>query len=182
MYWFLDNANLWYVLFGIVGLGFGAAWWVHRRPKLLIGVAVGVNIIALIWLLNYFVVTDQRQINLIVREMADAAVDGKAEVFLKHLAKDFEFQGHKRSEVVEKIKPFKKYQIYDIYISSFEVEELKDNMAKVYFRATVRSRMDERPLMIAFRCLFIKEDGQWKLKEAVRYNPVTNEKILAPID
>src|ERR1700683_3671021 len=97
----VDNATLWYVLFGMSGLAFGAAWWGHRRPKLLLGVAAAVALIALLWLLTRMIVTDRQQLHRNVLAMADAVVEGKSDVLLKYFANDFEFQGRKRKELAD---------------------------------------------------------------------------------
>jgi len=183
MSFLIDNANIWYVLFAMVGLGFGAAWWVNRRPKLLLGFGAAVGLIAGLWLLTSLVMTDRKQLELIIHELADAAVEGKADVFQKHLAKDFQLQGHDRQAIVDKLnKAAKGYQVYDIYISGFDVEEMTATTAKAYFLIAVRTRRDEQPFLIAGRGLFIKEEGHWKLKEPSFYHRVGNQPIHLPID
>jgi hypothetical protein len=182
MSWVVDNANTWYVLFGMIAIGFGAAWWLHRRPKYLLGVAAAVGLIALVWLLTRLVVTDRQQLKLDVGAMADAVVEEKAGSLLKHWAKDFEFQGRKRDELAQAVvKGAKLYGVRDIVISSFDVEELTDRAARVYFLATVHHRAEERPYPIACRGSFIREDGQWKLKEVLFFNPLVNQKQPIPL-
>ena len=176
MPWLIDNANIWYVLLGIALLGFGTAWWLHRRPKYLLAAAAALGLIALLWLLTRLVVTDRKQLELNVRAMADAVVEGKADVLLKFLANDFTYEGRKRELIAEGIaKAAKKYQVYDITISGFQIEDLSDRAATVFFRAMAHSRVDERPYFAASRGSFIKENGQWKLREVRFFNPVVNQ-------
>ena len=183
MYWFLDNAIYWYILLGIVGLIIGAVWWGNRQPKILIGVAVVVGAMALIWLLTRLIVTDYRQIDSILHEMADAAVDGKPTVFLNHLAKDFDYEGKKGPIVAEKTADAaKRYKIYDIAITGLDLEEVKQDTAKVFFRATLRTRLDERPQVIECHAVFVGEGDHWKLK-GIRFNfPLSNQPVVLPID
>src|SRR5438105_1997064 len=136
MSWLVDNANTWFVLLGILGLGLGMAWWIQRQPRLLLGVAAAVALIALVWLLTRLVVTDRQQLQANIREMANAVVEGKADVLLKHLANDFQFQGRQRQDLVDGIaRGAKLYRVSNVVISGFDVEEWQDRSAKVFFRA-----------------------------------------------
>jgi hypothetical protein len=182
MSWVVDNANTWYVLLGIVAIGFGAAFWLHRRPKYLLGVAAAVGLIALVWLLTRLVVTDRKQLELNVNAMADAVVEGKADVLLKHWAKDFEFQNQKGEKLAEAVVlGAKRYKVREIVISSFNVEELTDQTARVYFLVTVHHPGEETFYPLACRGSFIKENRQWKLRDVQFFNPVVNQKQPIPI-
>ena len=69
MSWLVDNANLWYVLFGMAALGTGAAWWLRRETKYLVGVTIAVGVILLLWLLTRLVVTDRQQLELNISQL-----------------------------------------------------------------------------------------------------------------
>jgi hypothetical protein len=182
MSWLVDNANTWYVLFGMVGIGFGVAWWLQRRSKLLLGVAAAVGLIALTWLLTRLVVTDRKRLELNVRAMADAVVEGKTDVLLKYFANDFEFQGCKRQDLANGVmRGAKQYKVKEIVISAFDVEELQERLATVYFRATVYHGAEDRPYMPACRVVFVKENDQWRVKEVRFYNPLVNQNQPIPI-
>src|SRR5579862_4104939 len=99
MAWLVDNATTLSILIGIVALGFGAAWWLHRRRQYAIGAAAALVMLVLLWLLTRFVVTDRQQLDLNIHAMADAVVAGKTDTLLTLLASDFEFQGHKAPEL-----------------------------------------------------------------------------------
>jgi hypothetical protein len=181
MSWLIDNANIWYVLFGMVALGFGTVFWLQRRPKYLLGVLAALGLMGLVWLLTLLVVTDRRQLELNVHAMADAVAEGKKEILLKHLAKDFAFQGQQREVLAESaIQAAKQHQVYDIHIFGFDVEELHEQTAKVYFRASAHARKVDRPDIVGCRGFFIKENGQWKLKELRLYNPVVDQPLALP--
>ncbi len=180
MSWFIDNAGFWYFVIGMIGLGFGTAYWMQRRPKLLLGVAVAVGLIALLWLLGRMVVTDRQQIHNNVLAMADAVVAGKGDVLLKYFAGDFDFQGRKRQEVANSVaSAAKQHAVTDIVIAAYDVEELKERTAKVYFRAIVHLAGEIKP--IACRASFAKENEQWRLRQVEFYNPVRDEKIHIPL-
>jgi hypothetical protein len=174
MSWFVDNANLWYVLLGMVALGFGTAWWLRRKTKYLLGTIVAVGVIFLLWLLTRLIVTDRQQLELDVRAMAAAVLASKSDVLLKHLANDFEFQGLKRQDIGDHAgQVAKRYRISDIVISAFDVEELKERSATVYFRATIHG--PDGPHMLGCRVFFVKENDQWRVKEVGVYNPLVNQ-------
>jgi hypothetical protein len=182
MAWLVDSASTLYILIGIVALGFGAAWWLHRRRPYAIGAAVAVAMLALLWLLTRLIVTDRQQLESNIHAMADAVVTGKTETLVKLLASDFEFQGHKAPELAAAVvKAAKQYQVNDIHISGIDVENITATTAKVFFRATARARGDDRPYMVACRAVFIKEGTAWKLKQAKFFNPVVNEEINLPL-
>jgi hypothetical protein len=178
MSWLIDNANAWYVLFGIIALGFAMAWWVNRDKKYLIGVVAALGCLALVWLLTRLVVTDRLQLQINVRAMADATLDGKADLIEKHLARDFHLQGRSvaRDALAQAaVQRAKQYGVHDIVISAFDVEELTAQSAKVFFRATVHHRAEDRPYPIACRGQFVREDGQWKLKDIQFFNALVNQ-------
>jgi len=184
MSWFIDNATIWFLLIGMIALGFGAAWWLGRKREHLIGLIVAIGLIALLWFLARVVVTDRKQLELNVRAMANAVIEGKRDVLQQNLANDFELQGIKRQDLVPAaMRNAKDYQVTDIVISSFDVEELKDTTAKVYFRGTVHSKTEGRPFLLGCRGFFVKENDQWKLKEIRFYNPLVNQNqpITLPI-
>jgi hypothetical protein len=184
MSWLIDSANTWYLLLGIVGLGFGTAWWMNRRAKYLLGVAAAAALIALLWLLTRLVVTERQQLELNVRAMAEAVVEGKADVLLNYFAGDFEFQGRKRKDLADGVvRGAKQFQVTEIVISAFDVEELKDLRATVFFRATVRHRGEDRPYLVACRASFVKENERWRVREVRFYNPLVNQNqpIALPI-
>jgi hypothetical protein len=167
MYWLIDNAHLWYILFGIVALGFAAGWWLNRKPKYLLGVAVAIALIGLVWLLALLIVTDRKQLELNVHAMAEAVVQGKKEVLLKFLTDDFSFKGQTRGEAIdEAIREVKAFKVSEIAILQFDVEEWKEQSAKVYVRARVRHGAGDAPVPVVFRGVFVKDKGQWKLKSA----------------
>ncbi len=110
------------------------------------------------------------------RALAEGAVTGKRDVFEKLLAPDFLFQGTDRQAIMDRAaRAVKQYQIYEIHISSFQVEELSADAAKAYFRAAVHSRQEEGPYVLACRGSFVKQNGIWKLKDIRFYNPLVNQ-------
>lgn len=177
MSWFIDNAGSWYLLLGLVTVGFGAAFYVTRRVKWLGAAGAALAAMALVWLLTKLVITDRRQLELNVRAMADAVVEGKAEVLLKHFAKDFKFQGRSRENVAQGVtSAARQHGVNDIHLYQFQVEEISRSKgtATMFFRATAYGGQ-ESLYMAACRAYFVLEGDQWRLKEVRFYNPVVNQ-------
>jgi hypothetical protein len=184
MSWVVDHATTWYVLLGLLASGFAAAWWVNRRPKLLLAIAAALILIGFVWLLTRLITTDRKQLELTIHAMADAVVAGKADELLKYLAKDFQFQGHNRDELVKRAaRGAKEFRVSNIVISGYDVEKLEDNSATTFFRTTLYSPNNELMGFWAIRAYFIKEGGQWRLREVRMFNPVVNQtqEIQIPI-
>ena len=59
LWWLVDYAKTVYFLLGIAALVLIALWWMNRRAKYLLALAIPLGLIALTWLLALFVVTDQ---------------------------------------------------------------------------------------------------------------------------
>jgi len=166
MSWFVDNANIVYILLGLAALGFAAAGWITRRVKFFAIALVPVLLIALFWLLTQFVATDRQQIQTHVVDMANAVVAGDAPGLFKHVARDFNYKGMTREQLAKLLTATAAmHKITEVKIWEFEVVELSraKRSAKTHFKATVFDR--EATLAVVF-CIgdFVLEDEQWKLK------------------
>jgi hypothetical protein len=188
MSWLVDNAATVYVLLGMVAGGFAMAWWLTKRVKFLAVAGGIVALMALFWLLTRLVVTDRRQIETNVREMADAAAAGRVEDLVRHLAADVTVQRRdfKRKEVADAVRrvlnvsPIKYVHIFD-----FEVTELtrqgNQGHAAVNFKARVDGRGDEVLALPWCVTDFVIEDGRWKLRRVEFRNSIANTDQLMPI-
>jgi hypothetical protein len=171
MFWLVDHAHLWYILFGIVALGFAAGWWVNRKPKYLLGVAAAVALIGLVLLLTLLVVTDKRQLELNVHAMADALVEGKKDVLLKFVTDDFTFKGQTRGAAIDAlVREAKAFKVSELQIRHFEAE-LTGQSAEVYVRILVFHGGGDQPVPVGCRGVFVKQQGQWKLKSGSYKTP-----------
>src|SRR5689334_16404862 len=122
MSWLIDNASIWYVLLGIIALGFGTAWWLRRTKQYLVGLGITVAVIGLLWLLTQLVLTDRKQIETSIHAMADAAVAGKADVLLNHFSSDFTLHGKKGRDLADAaILGARQHKLSDIVIRNFTV-------------------------------------------------------------
>ncbi len=166
MSWLADNANIVYILLGLVTLAFLSAGWITRRVKFFALAGIPILLMVVFWLLTRLVVTDQQQLQASVDEMADAAVKGDAQGLFKHVARDFRHKQLTREQLAAFIKnAVTTYKITEVKIREFEVVEISraKRSAKVNFRASV---FDKDSVLAVMFCIgeFVLEDEQWKLK------------------
>src|SRR2546421_4342807 len=128
MSWIVDNANLVYIVLGIILLGLGVSWWLHRRVKTLVIAGGVIALIGLFWLLTWLIPTDRKQIEANLWEMALAAREGKADGVAKHLAKSFRYGGMNRDEVARAAAASaKNFKVESVNLWEFDVKSLTDD-------------------------------------------------------
>jgi hypothetical protein len=175
--WIVDNANVVYVILGVVGLGVAVSWWLNRRVREL-GVLLGViALVVLVWLLTLFVPTDRKQIRDNLWAMAGAVMNQKPDDLVKHWAKDFRFQNLGREELAEAAA---KVQITGVNLWEFDVKNLTKDKAEIWFRCTAEGKGGQAFFAIC-RAHFIKEGDHWKLQRIAFYQPVANTDQEIPI-
>jgi hypothetical protein len=164
LHWLIDNAILFYVLLGLVALAFAAVWWLRRDRRLLIGLAVAVVLIALVWLLTLLVVTDSQQLERAVREMAAAVSEDRPADLVKHLSRKFSYGPVTKDNAADFIsRNVQAYGVTYVHIGRFDVKRVSraEGKAEVVFLM----RVDLSSTGVPFECHadFVLEDGQWRL-------------------
>jgi len=173
MWWLVDNANVWYLLFGIVALGFAAAWWIERRHKYLLGVAVAAGFILGLWLLSKVVITDRGRLQMNLREMAAAVESGRPEALLQHFAQDFRYDNADRAEVARLVTDnAQRYKVGQVHLWNLSVEDVNraKGSAKISFGVTVRDTAGAELFMGMCETTFGLEADRWKLRKAEFFN------------
>jgi hypothetical protein len=178
MTWFIDNANLSYILLGIVALGFIGAWWVNKRVKFLAYAGVVVLLICVVWLLTRFVVTDQQQIRRNIEAMADAVVTQDADGLFRHVSTKFMYKGMNREQMHAAVaRAIKLHRVGGAFISDYTPVEIDRAAGKA--RVAFRVRVDDRDGSMVFfaRCeaALVMEGSDWKLSGVEFYNAVANQ-------
>ena len=166
MSWFIDNANVLYILLGIIAAGLVVAWRFNQRVKFL-GYAAGVLVvIGVLWLLTLFVPTDRKQVENNVNAMAKAVVDGKVDDLFKHISKDFAYKGKTREMLYEAARrSIQGNQISNVRITQVKVNESRaKKSAQVSFNVTAWAAQGETPYPFLTKAEFVLEGEQWKLK------------------
>jgi hypothetical protein len=181
MSWFVDNANVLYVLFGIVAVGLLLIWRNNRQAKYL-GFTAGVLVlIGLVWLATQFYVSDSKQIENNVNAMAEAVVAGKVDDLFKHISKDFVWKGKNRDLMYEGVKgAIAQHKITHVRISSFRAEDVSraEKVAKTSFLVNATANKE---ILLRTEADFILEGEQWKLKTMRFYLPTGGQEIDLPL-
>jgi hypothetical protein len=180
MSWFIDNANLIYILLGLVALGFIGAWWVNKRVKFLAYAGVVALLIGLVWLLTRTVPSDRMQIQSTVQTMADAVVQGDQATLFKHTARDFRYKQLDREQLRAMLKMIAaQHQITEVKIWEFDFEEVDrgKGTAMARFKATV---FDREGILAIVLCIatFAREEDQWRLRSIDFRNPSHPEQAM----
>jgi hypothetical protein len=176
LFWLVDNAQILYLFIGMVAFALAAAWWMTRQRVYLIGLAATVGLFLAIWLLGRLIITDREQIRRNVFAMRDAVIDGKPDDLVKHIAREFEFQGMDRQRFIDYAKQFlPRKRVQDIHIFNYDTEELSgaEGKARVAFR--VRASTDFGEGMYMVRLDFVREGEHWRLRRCRFFNPIVNQ-------
>jgi len=175
MNWLLDNINVVYILLGIAALGLAVAGWVTRRVKFFALAGIPIVLIALVWLLTQFVVSDRQQIERNVQAIAQAAVAKDGHAIVKHLSHDFSYNGLKRDQIAELVnRTIDQWQISAIKVWEFDVVQLSrdEKSAKVNFKMTVSAAAVDRPTVVLCVTEWVLENDQWKMRSFDPRNPM----------
>ncbi len=183
MSWLVDNANLIYLLLGIVLLGLGVSWWLHRRVRTLFYAAAVVGLIALFWLLTLLIPTDRKQIQDNLWAMSKAVLDNDPDTLAQHWAKDFTFKGLGRKELAQAVtRAAQQFQVESVNLWEFDVKELDETKAKIWFRCVANAKGGEKFMALA-KADFVKEGDAWRLARIAFFQPIANtdQEIPLPI-
>ena len=167
MSWLVDNANVLYILFGIIAAGLVVTWRFNQRVKYLGNAAGFLVVMGIIWLLTLFVPTDRKQLESNVNAMAKAVVDGKVDELFKHISKDFVYKGMTREMLYEAARrSIQGNQISNVRITQFKEVEISraKKSAQVSFSVTAWAAQGETPYPFLTKAEFVLEGEQWKLK------------------
>jgi hypothetical protein len=165
MSWLIDNANVAYIMLGLVAVGLLTAGWLTRRVKFFLYAGIPLLLIGLVWLLTRTVATDRGQIQHSVETMAEAVVRGDTNELFKHVSRDFRHNKMPREQLAALVKGIvAQHKINHVKIWEFEFEEVsrEKRTAKAHFKATV---FDNDGILAMVFCIanFTLEDDRWKL-------------------
>jgi hypothetical protein len=167
MSWFIDNANIVYILLGIVALGFITAFWLNKRVKFLAYAGIFVLLIGAMWLLATFVPTDRKEIHQNVETMADAVVRGDDKELFKHISREFRHNELNREQLTALFKGIvAQYKVGGVNIRQFDCDEVSREkaLAKAHFNAYVFDAQGSPLRIVLCLATFAREDDHWKLR------------------
>lgn len=162
--WISDHAGSLTFLLGVIAILFVFLGMRSQRGRDF-GFAAGVlGVIALIWLLTRFVVTDQQQISQSLDAMAKAALEKKPDEILKHVARDFRFHRFSREELAKAMaRSIDMHHVDDIHMWDRKITVTGDT-AEAEFNAKATAS-PEGVFVATVLAKFVREDGKWKMRE-----------------
>jgi len=181
--WLVDNANVVYILLGLIVLALAVSWWLNRRVRTLVIAAAVIALMGLFWLLTLVIPTDRKQLQANLWAMRQAVLDRKADDLIKHWAKDFRFQGRGREDLARAVAAAaSQFKVDNINLWEFDVKSVEDDKAEIWFRCAANST-DGGKFFAICKANFVKEGEQWKLQRAAFFQPIANtdQEIALPI-
>jgi len=174
--WLVDNFALVTFVLAAIAVGcFAYAWSTGRGRYLAVGL-VPVALIAIVWLLGRFVVSDQQKILNSLEAMRHGVEVGDFEEVFRHISDQFRADGRTGEEYAGVLKSALRGKRFDIRIWDQQVERKNENAADCFFNF----RADHDGAMVAMNSAkgeFVKEAGTWKLKGFEVYRFGTREKV-----
>ena len=160
--WLVDNTGLLTFILAAIAVGCFAYGWSTGRGRHMAAGLVPIALIAILWLLGRFVVSDRVLILRNLEAMAVGVEKEKYDDVLKHVSKDFRFGPITAADLTQRIKGSTRGWKIQINLSGKEVT-MKGDTADVYFNFNVDVNKD--PAMVkSARAHFVREDGDWKMK------------------
>jgi hypothetical protein len=175
--WLLDNAVVIGLLLGVLIIGLGIAFWVTRKRYWLFGVGGVLVLLIIVALLKLFVPTDQSRIKNSIEAMRSAVQKQDTDGVMKHIAKDFSFQGLDRTAFRLAVDTaFKRRLVNDVNV--WEFDEIKidrpNKTASLAFKAkpSPQNTSAEGLEHYLIRATFVLEgEDEWKMKTFQVFNP-----------
>ncbi|MCI0684513.1 MAG: hypothetical protein L0Y71_20570 [Gemmataceae bacterium] len=181
--WFVDNANIVYIVLGMIVLALGVSWWQNRRVRTLAIIAVVVALGALFWLLTQWIPTDRKQLQANLWAMGTAVLDRKPSDLAKRLSNDFRFQNLSRDEIAQAVTAAAgQFSVDSINLWEFDVKSVTADKAEIWFRCVANSA-GGRSFLALCKAHFVKDGDQWLMQDVAFYQPIANtdQKIQLPI-
>jgi len=140
LWWLVDNANLVFLVLGLIVLVLAVRWRLTRRGKYLIGAGVVVALIGVVWALTLLIVTDRKRLVQIVEEVTEKLNRKDFQGAFTHMADEVQLEMSGRSARLPRKalqglaeSSFKRYGVPGITVWSTEVEKVERPTAQVSF-------------------------------------------------
>jgi len=193
--WLVDDAPTIYMVLGLLALVLGVVWWMNRgedfgKKKLgwirgLIARRLTLNqccamgltltgVLALaVFILGFFVDTDQKRIERAIKEMSDGVKEKNVDKIFSHISNQFNLSGRTK----EAFRPMVEHHIRNGDITEveawgFEQAKLSEDKKEASIEFLIKPKGNMTKAW--YRCLatFIRDpDGQWRLKTFSVFEP-----------
>jgi hypothetical protein len=163
----VDHAGLWFLLLGIAGLVLASLWWMTRRREYVWAFAGVAALIALLWLLTRFVVTDRMQIVRTVQVMAQAVQQRNLDEFFKHVASSFRHETMNAPELRRYMESqLKRHQVRTFHVTGVRAEDVArtGKSGKAEFWIQVEGDWEGGVPPMRCESTFTLERDEWRLQ------------------
>jgi hypothetical protein len=194
--WLVDDATTIYMTLGLLALALAVVWWMNRgedfgKKKLgwihgLIArrltlnqcCAMGLTLIGVlalaVFVLGFFVDTDQKRIERAIRGMSDGVKEKNVDKIFSHISSQFTLRGRNkesfRSEVRSRLQNADVVEIQAWDFDQAKVDR-KKREATIDFMIKPEGRLTQG---VQYRCLAtfsLDPDGHWRLKTFSVFQP-----------
>jgi hypothetical protein len=165
--WLVDHSALGYLFLGILVLVMACLWWINRKRHYLLGLMGAIGLVAVLWLLTLFVVTDRAQIVHGVQAMAQAIEQRNLDHFFKHVSSSFDHQGMN----AQQFRGYVESQLQRYKVTSFSVSKIaaydvsrQSGKGNADFWISLEGNWEGQVLPLRCETLFVLEANEWRLK------------------
>lgn len=181
---FTEKPTLVYAILGLVAFVLLVGLWRTRKREYTIGLGVVAAVALLVWMLDFFIVTDGEQIEDAIHQMRAGVQHSDAEAVFRHVARDFTFRGLDRKAyrafAGQYLRPD---EINDVEVWNIQIVKLtrEGDRGTANVNFTVKPKGPANPGMFGdVESTFVLEDGKWKLQKFQVLKPQTTEPLDIP--
>jgi hypothetical protein len=185
--WLLDNYWAAYLIFAVVGVALGIAWWNTRKKHFALGICVVSVLLGIYVLLQFLIETDAKRLKRHVNEMAQSVKDRQIKnVLEKSLSNDFQVGAHHKHDKREFISRAENLQqsfnVVSLSVWNIEVTEIDHakGIARVSFNARpIVPDVDTKLYLVKAEYVMTAKQhwwqpNEWKMKSFQYFDAIVN--------
>ncbi|MBM3992846.1 MAG: hypothetical protein FJ303_01620 [Planctomycetes bacterium] len=176
MAWFVDNATVLYILLGVIAAALAWVWWTNRQSQYLWYTGIPIALIAVLFLVSRFYITDAQQLENNINAMTDAVMAGKTDDLFKHISRDFRYHALSRDDLYAAArKQIEARRVTDLTVKKFKAEEISREKKRATTSFHISGTGGGYNFWYRVETDFVLEPDGWKLKTMRFYNPVVDQ-------
>jgi hypothetical protein len=182
--WLSEDPTPVIVVLGVIALGLAIAYWTRRKRIFLIAFGVVIALGCLAEMISILIVTDNEQIQMNLKAMAQGVSARDTEAIFKHVASDFHIAGTDKAGLKALAdRVLHNGELTKVVMWDFDRAEIAPSGASASITFMVKPIGSRNPQDTFFRCFatFVREaDGKWRLKGFELREPVNNQSVVIP--
>jgi hypothetical protein len=171
------------LLFATAAIILAISWWVTRKNRYAIGAGVALTLAAAAWLLNTFLVTDEKQIIRALQEMEAAVQRHDPDGVFKHVAADFTVDTRDRKTFRQAAdRVLREGIVDDVVVYDFrDVKVDRPNRtATLEFTAVPKQGGSNQGVYRVEATFVLEVDNQWRMKTFKAYPGNSTTPVAVP--